>query len=215
METLLRTANINGWMVRYRLPSTGGTSPVCVLLHGLTGDEKSMWIFANRIPSNYLVIAPRGLFMSPVGGYSWYPPLPRLWPNVDDLRPAVDALNSFLSASNFPLGDFSKISLVGFSQGAALAYLFASLLPQRIDRVMGLAGFLPEGADELLNARSFLEMRIFIAHGSRDRVVPVQMARQAAQAFSSRGAQVTYCEEDVGHKLGVGCFRGLEAFFNA
>jgi hypothetical protein len=27
------------------------------------------------------------------------------------------------------------------------------------------------------------------------------------------GATVTYCEEDVGHKLSAGCFRGLESYF--
>jgi predicted esterase len=52
-----------------------------------------------------------------------------------------------------------------------------------------------------------------MAHGTQDALVPVARARQARQILLEAGAQVTYCEDDVGHKLSASCFRGLETFF--
>jgi len=54
---------------------------------------------------------------------------------------------------------------------------------------------------------------VFITHGSKDILVPVDRARQAAELFDLVGAKVTYCEHDVGHKLNASCFRGLEIFY--
>jgi len=31
--------------------------------------------------------------------------------------------------------------------------------------------------------------------------------------LENAGATVTYCEDNVGHKLSIKCFRGLEAFY--
>lgn len=208
------TISIKNWTVRLHIPESPGPHPVLVLLHGLTGDEKVMWIFADRFPKEYLILSPRGLFDSPHGGYSWRPEKTERLPVIEDFYTAVDALKDLLTQENFPSGIFSTISLAGFSQGAALAYAFALLNPSAVDRVMGLAGFLPDGAGELIEQQPLGGKSIFVAHGTRDELVPVWRARQAVELLSRAGAQVTYCEDDVGHKLSLGCFKGLESFFS-
>ena len=208
------TISIKNWTVRLRIPDTLGPHPVLVLLHGLTGDEKVMWIFADRFPKEYLILSPRGLFDSPLGGYSWRPEKTERLPVIEDFYNAVDALKDLLTKENFPSGIFSTVSLAGFSQGAALAYAFALLNPGVVDRVMGLAGFLPDGVGELVEQQPLSGKSIFVAHGTRDELVPVWRARQAVELLTRAGAQVTYCEDDVGHKLSLGCFRGLESFFS-
>jgi hypothetical protein len=47
-----------------------------LLIHGLTGDENSMWIFARNLSAEYWMIAPRAPHASQMaqGGYSWRPP---------------------------------------------------------------------------------------------------------------------------------------------
>jgi predicted esterase len=54
---------------------------------------------------------------------------------------------------------------------------------------------------------------VFVAHGTRDELVPIERGRHTVQTLEQAGAQVTYCEDDVGHKLSAACFRALEAFF--
>jgi phospholipase/carboxylesterase len=211
-----RSANIikiNQWIIRVRIPAGSGPHPVLVLLHGLTGDENSMWVFSGRLPERFMLIAPRALYPSSLGGYGWVPPFYRSEPVVEDFRPAIRDLNDLLNPAKFPRGDFNQIHLMGFSQGAALGYAYTFLQPDRVTSLAGLSGFLPEGVESLAGDRPLEGKPIFVAHGTLDEMVPVERSRQAVEVLERAGAKVIYCEDDVGHKLSAGCFRGLDGFF--
>jgi phospholipase/carboxylesterase len=213
MDFYKQTLQLDQWVARTRQPQGSGPFPVYLLLHGLTGDEDVMWIFASRLPANALLIAPRGLHSSALGGYSWLPESGRHWPLVTDFRPVVDALLELLNPNFFPAANFSNLSLVGFSQGAALAHTFSLLHADKVTALAGLSGFLPEDAPHYIAAQPLQGKRVFIAHGTQDDTVPVERARWAVQTLQQAGAQVTYCEDNVGHKLSASCFNGLEGFF--
>lgn len=206
--------HIGEWVIRQRIPAGDGSFPLFLLLHGWTGDENAMGIFASRLPASAMLLAPRGLYASPLGGFSWHPRNTSAWPHLDDFQKATDSLGALLTRQNFPQADFSQLHLVGFSQGAALAYTLLMRDGERIASVAGLAGFLPDGAENILREGVFDGKPVFIAHGSEDELVPVHRARQAVELFQRAGARVTYCEDEVGHKLSLNCFRGLEAFYN-
>jgi phospholipase/carboxylesterase len=193
-----------------------------LLIHGWTGNENVMWIFTYRLSPRYLILAPRGLYPAPEGGYGWEPRLQPSWPKVEDFRPAIDDLLYLLddlgngdnrSLSNVVRPDFSKLNILGFSQGAALAYTLALLYPERVQRLAGLAGFLPEDAADLVGSRPLLDKPVFIAHGRLDKRVPVERARTSVSLLEEAGANVSYCEGEVGHKLAAPCFKRLEQFF--
>ena len=208
--------DLQGWKLRLRIPPGSGPHPVTLLLHGWTGDENAMWVFASRLPSEQLLIAPRAPYPAAAGGYSWHPPLPSgaSWPRLDAFRPAVEALLALMDGwPGSPAVDFRSLRLVGFSQGAALVYAFALLHPRRVSALAALAGFLPTDAPEHLPSEPLAGLPVFITHGRADPLVPVAQARRAVEVFQSAGAQVTYCESDAGHKLSAACYRALEAFF--
>ncbi len=218
LQDSTQTMTVGEWTLRVREPDGPGPFPAILLLHGWTGDENVMWVFASRLPKGALMIAPRGLYPAPDGGYSWQPHRQDAWPSVAGFRPAVDALAGLLDRLEAGLpgilaAGYHRPSLVGFSQGAALAYTFALAHPQRVERLAGLAGFLPEGTERLVENRPLEGKAVFVAHGAQDTRVPVERARRSVELLQKAGAQVIYCEEDVGHKLSVGCFRGLEEFF--
>ena len=204
---------VDGWVLRERIPDHHGFHPVILLLHGWTGDENSMWIFANRLPQNAWLVAPRGLFPTALGGYGWQPSLDRTWPELNDFQPAMEAIWNLLIPQHFPSMEMRQIHIVGFSQGAALGYSLGLAYPQQVGVIAGLSGFAPGGVESLVSSRSLVGKACFMAHGTQDQLVPVARARQARQVFLDAGAQVTYCEDDVGHKLSASCFRGLEKFF--
>ena len=208
---------IGNILLRARLPGGVGPHPVFLLLHGWTGDETSMWIFAARLPANALLVAPRGLYDSPLGGYSWYPRQEHTWPDVHDFTPAISALVGLLSSaefsSHFPQGDISQLRLLGFSQGAALAYSFALCQALPLRALAALSGFTPDGAAKLADGRPLDSLPVFIAHGERDQLVPIARARQSVEILRQAGAVVSYCEHDAGHKLNAACFRSLQIFF--
>jgi phospholipase/carboxylesterase len=216
MKNDLQTLEVGEWVIRYRAPDGKGPHPVIWLVHGWTGDEDSMWVFASRLPDDYLLLAPRGLYTTPMGGYGWHAMTEgKVWPWVDDFRPAVEKLMTLMETwpSTAPPADFSSFRLAGFSQGGALAYAFTLLHPNRVIALAGLASFLPDGASAYLQLGTLAGLPVYISHGISDNLVPIARARQAAQLLDQAGAQVTYCESDVGHKLSAECFKGMEVFF--
>ena len=76
-----------------------------------------------------------------------------------------------------------------------------------------LAGFAPLGADRFIPTRPLEGKAVFCAHGSLDERVPVQYARRTVEILEACGADVTYCESQVGHKLGADCRREMARFF--
>ncbi len=207
------SVSIGDWPMRIHRPPGAGPFPVILMLHGWTGDENSMWVFSSRLSQNAMLIGPRGLYTAPTGGYSWHPPLSKPWPALDDFIPAVERVFTTITQANFPEADFSELHLIGFSQGTALAYAMAILHPERIASLAGLAGFLPDGSFSFLNNDRLKGLPVFIAHGTLDDLVPVEKARLSVRSLEQAGANVTYCEDNVGHKLSASCFRGLEAFY--
>lgn len=195
------------------LPVSKPPHPVLVLLHGLTGDENSMSIFVQRMPKEFTLIAPRGIYRSRLGGYSWQASESNGWPSISDFQRSIETLFSLIVPQNFPGTDLDSIHLLGFSQGAALAYSMAIVSPEKIGRVAGISGFMPEDIDDLLATRPLEGKEIFVAHGKLDAMVPIEKAREVVEKLKRGGAEVGYCEEEVGHKLSASCFRGIEIFF--
>lgn len=210
----------NGWTMRVR-HATQGPARFMLLLHGWTGDENSMWIFTRRFPADRWIAAPRGPHAAKNGGYSWRP-LQSVqdsdWglPTLSDLSPAAEGLIHLVDEVSVSIGvDATQFDVAGFSQGGALTNVLALLFPQRIRKAAVLAGFMPSGADDLLARRVLAGKKFFVAHGTQDNLVPVERARGSIELLEKGGAQVTFCESDVGHKLSADCLRALEAFFAA
>lgn len=207
----------NGWTMRVRHASQE-PARFLLLLHGWTGDENSMWVFARKFPPDMWIAAPRGPHSAEGGGYSWRAPQPGTWglPALSELKPAADNLIRLVDEVSVSIGvDATRFDVVGFSQGGALTNALALLYPQRIRRAAVLAGFMPEGVDDLLERRVLAEKPFFVAHGTNDSLVPLERARSAVGLLEQAGAQVTYCEAEVGHKVSADCLRALEAFLDS
>ncbi len=212
-STKTNERQIGEWVLQTRQPEGQGPFQLILLLHGWTGDERSMLIFSSRLPKNALLVSPRALYSAPLSGYSWYPDRSKIWPWVDDFRPASEALLDLLIPENFPQADVDRLHLVGFSQGAALTYTFAMLHPERVISLAGLSGFVPDGASALISARPLKGKRVFVSHGTEDELVPVERAREGVELLERAGGDVVYCEDEVGHKLSATCFQSLQDFF--
>ena len=55
-------------------PATVASPRLLVMIHGWTGDENSMWVFARRFSEQYWIIAPRAPHPADPQGFSWRPP---------------------------------------------------------------------------------------------------------------------------------------------
>lgn len=203
------------WIFRFR-PATTAPFRLLVLLHGWTGDENSMWVFARNLPAQVAVLAPRGPHVAPEGGYTWREIRTETWglPGLDDLRRSAEALIGFIDDWSQAAGvSANQIDLIGFSQGAALSYTLALLHPERIRALAALSGFMPGGAEDLLARHPLAGKPVFVAHGRQDNMIPVEHARRSVALLEGSGARVTYCETDGGHKVSADCFTRLADLF--
>ena len=193
-----------------------GPARLLLLVHGWTGDENSMWVFVRNFPARYWIVAPRAPFATQPSGYSWQPTRAgdHERPTFEDLRPAVQSVMDLVDTyANENSLDASQFDAIGFSQGAALVCTMALLHPERIQHAGILAGFLPAGANQLADGQPLRGKRFFVAHGTLDEMVNVELARSSVKVLEEAGASVTYCEDNVGHKLSLTCLRGLQQFF--
>jgi len=203
------------WTLRIR-PASQKPARLLLLLHGWTGDENSMWIFMRNFPPDDWVIAPRAPHAAETAGYSWRAPQAgnHSRHTFEDFRPSADSLialvDAYSAAQNVDAGQFD---VIGFSQGAALTNVLALLYPERIRRAGVLSGFLPMGSESLIEKHGLNGKPFFVAHGTLDEMVRIEYAHRSVALLERAGARVTFCEDEVGHKLSANGLRALEEFF--
>jgi phospholipase/carboxylesterase len=205
------------WTLRVRV-SQSPNPRLLVLLHGWTGDENSMWIFTRGLSPDYWMMAPRGPHTADPSGFSWRPLQLSTFgmPSLEMLLPAAEGLIKLVDEYSASVKlDAQQFDLVGFSQGAAMTNLMGILYPHRIRKMGVLAGFVPAGLDQLIQQKPLAGKKVFVAHGTQDQMIPIDRARASMGLLEEAGAQVIYCEDEVGHKLSANCLRALESYLSS
>ena len=199
-----------------RLPQAARLShptPAVVLLHGWGGDECAMWLFQQVIPKIAAINTPRAPLEHDTGGFIWFKyRIARHQPDGDSLKESLARLRYFLSAlpDIYPL-DPARLALIGFSQGAAMSHtLVLTSMQLELAGLASLAGFIPDLPELAEPANHLTGLPLFIAHGSRDEIVPLERARQTRDRYQRLGAEVTYSEHSTGHKIHTEAMRALK-----
>jgi phospholipase/carboxylesterase len=170
------------------------------MLHGLYGNEDVTWVFARYAGPEWLIISPRAPFYGKDGeneGYTWSDQVDH-GPTADDnFNKGSAALKQFVNGlPEAYKADRSRVVLLGFSQGVAIAYAFAVSEP--VLGVVALSGFIPPPLARNLPPLNGLP--VLIVHGTKDETIPIEIARQNRDQLNAAGANVTYIESEVGHK---------------
>ncbi len=182
------------------------TAPLGLLVHGRAGNFDLMWAFRRTLPESFNIITPQAPEPDALGGFSWWPvDLPR-----EDFKAraekAAEGIERFLSVglSYYNLSP-RLIVAYGFSQGAGLLSVVLQRSPNLFTAVALLAGFVIKQGDTPLSEGP----RVFIGHGSRDGVVPLDKALEGKRHLEARGLNVELVQDDVEHKVGTQAMRRL------
>lgn len=113
-----------------------------------------------------------------------------------------------------------RIIIGGFSQGCAVSLVtaLASRYAGKLGGVVGLSGYLPRGKKIRERRVKFVkggEMKVFLAHGTRDMLVPMRVFRDAkARIESTVGEDVVESHEyeGLGHVTSGVEFRDMCTF---
>jgi phospholipase/carboxylesterase len=213
-ETDAELLTFKGWTLRVR-PSESASPRALILIHGWTGDENSMWVFTRNLSRDYWMIAPRAPHPGDPGGFSWRPAEQGTFgqPSLEMLKPAAEALIQLIDEYSASVQlDATSFDIMGFSQGAAMVSVVGMLHPRRVGKMAVLAGFVPLGLEDIAGQKPLAGKHVFMAHGTQDQIVAVDRGRSSARLLEQAGAKVTFCEDEVGHKLSMRCLRSLEDY---
>ncbi len=102
--------------------------------------------------------------------------------------------------------DASRIVVAGFSQGGAIALHSALRSQQKLAGLMALSAYMPLASafeDEVLNTDAIdpLGLPIFMAHGTFDPVLPMELGRESADLLIASGFDVEWHEYPMAHAV--------------
>ncbi len=200
---------------RVAQPAGPGPHPTVLMLHGRSGDENVMWVFARALPPDWLIVAPRAIQPDPAGGFAWHPRKADEWPLLPLFDDAVGAIVRFIHTLPARYGaDVRRLFVMGFSQGAAAAFAVALRYPGLVSGLAALVGFMPGAVTDDLSA-PLAGLPVFMAVGRRDTVIPLTQAHACAAVLRTLGADLAYHEYECGHKLDAHGMADLQAWWRA
>ena len=191
-----------------------GKNPAATIiwLHGLGADGHD---FEPIVPELKLAVPVRFVFPQapyrPVtinDGYvmrAWYDmgmSDRRFVQNADHIRESVEILNGYAAREVERGMRPERIVLAGFSQGGVIALHAGLCYPARLAGIMALSAPVPDAAElmqEMCPANT--DVPIFLAHGTLDRLIPFELAREAQAALAARGLNLEWHSYPMDHTV--------------
>ena len=178
-------------------PGATATTGVLLCLHGLGDRAVNFEPLARRVAVGLRIVVPDA--PDPHGGgFSWYR---RESPDAAaDVARSTELLVKLLDAVHKRWPRAGRPLVLGYSQGAVMAFSLAARHPDRISGAAALSGYLIP-SDLAIPRAGKKTPPLFVAHGKLDDVVPFTKGQEAAEAFRKAGWSVTFVPHELGHPL--------------
>jgi phospholipase/carboxylesterase len=203
----------NDWPLRTFLPvgyEPNYPYPLLVFLHGHGSSDDQVLRLAPRLSRrNYISIAPRGPhILTPRDDgrrtYSWGPE------GNDDPLVEEYIFRAIEQTCRSLHIHSERIYLVGFREGAAVAYRLGLQYPNRFAGLIALNGNLPRHGAPRLRLPDVRGLRLLIGHGIANAIVPMSMARQDYRLFYTAGLDVCFRSYTTTHKIHAEMLRDVD-----
>jgi len=184
-----------GFVHRF-IPGESGVT--LLLLHGTGGDENDLVPLGRELAQGAAILSPRGK-VSEYGAARFFRRLAEGVFDQEDLVFRTHELSDFILAASQEYGsDPSRLVGVGYSNGANVAASLMLLHPGLLRAAVlfrAMVPFEPEEAPDLSG------MPVFLAAGSRDRMIAPQNTERLAEILRESGADLDLRWRDTGHPL--------------
>lgn len=181
-------------------------APVLILLHGYGGNESDLFFFSDQIPDHWLVISVRAPFAITSNQWKWYDAKLENDKIVIDTEAASRSRKALLQFIGEVTTQFNtkegRVVLAGFSQGANMALSLALTEPEKILAAACFSGRFTEEIKPLIrNKEALLSKKVFIAHGTKDYMLPIRYAEENRQVLQGLGVDVTLVTDKIAHSV--------------
>ncbi|KGR80024.1 alpha/beta hydrolase [Ureibacillus manganicus] len=172
--------------------------PAIFIMHGMGSNENDLPGIVQELKDDYLIFSLRGPISQPPG-YAFFT-IERIGlPHQEPFERVLQEIQDFIEEAKREFAiDEKGIYLLGFSQGAILSQSLANIMGNRLAGIVALSGYLPEIV-ETMNHQPMTGLRVFIAHGEQDHIIPFSWSEKSKQHFEGKGAEVTYHTYTGGH----------------
>ena len=178
--------------------ATDPDAPLVVLLHGRGSDEHGIVALSGHLPAGPAYAAVRAP-IAEGGGYAWFANRGIGRPIAESLRETMDWFRAWLDDV---APDGRPVVLVGFSGGAAFAGGLVLDDPARFAGAAVLHGTLPFDAGVPTIADRLAGLRVFVAQGDVDTVIPRELLdRTWRYLHGESGADVVGVRDPGGHAI--------------
>ena len=171
--------------------------PLLVLLHGYGSHEGDLFGMSPGLPLGPVVASLRAP-IAENGGWAWWSRAdsPSGDPQSDRVDAAADAVIEWLDSL-----EFTSVSLVGFSQGAALALQLLRHAPGRFTATVAIAGFVASGPHPGDAELAVVKPPVFWGRGTEDRMIPAEAVARTAAWLPEHADATIRIYEDLGHAI--------------
>jgi len=206
-------------LVQEPTQTSSGKPPLLVLLHGVGSNEQDLFALASYADPRFFVISARAPLVLGPGAYGWYRVQftddgPRHDPAEAEAGRAAAAAFIQEAVAAYDL-DARRVYLAGFSQGAITSLSLALLAPETIAGAVIMSGrLLPEAQEAMAPPERLRGLPLFVAHGTRDAVLPISLGREINQVLSMLPVDLTYKEYDMAHQVSAASLGDISAWLS-
>jgi phospholipase/carboxylesterase len=188
--------------------------PLVILLHGIGSNENDLFGLASQLPDNFLVVSARAPYHYGMDGYSWFDvDFSGVTPVINqqqELKSRGSILKFIEELKALHSFDASQVYLCGFSQGAIMSYGVGLTEAAKIKGIAVLGGRMLEEVKAQVKLNPALSrLKVLIYHGTNDKVIQVERAREANNYLKGMGIAAEYKEFPAGHEISKAMVMGL------
>jgi phospholipase/carboxylesterase len=179
------------------------SNPAVILLHGRGADEEDLLGLAPSLDEHLLILSARAPYPFPFGGgYTWYDIGAIGTPDPTMFKSSYDKLSTFIDhcLAEYPI-DGKRLYLLGFSMGTIMSYAISLSRPHLFRGVVANSGYILEGTQLSYCWTQLGSTEFFVAHGTQDPVIPVQLARRARELLAANNVLFEYKEYPMAHEI--------------
>lgn len=191
------------------VPGGEGPFPTLIALHGWGASAHDLLGLSPILHGGRaIVLCPQGPVAFQPGpqmptGYGWFPLSPGRPPDRTAISMSQGLIEIFIddACERYPI-DPRKLVLVGFSQGAFMAFLLALNDPARYAGLLAMSSWLPdELADEIAPQSAHELLPTLMIHGTEDPMIPIDRAYATRDALLRLKVPVAFREFPMGHEI--------------
>ena len=168
-----------------------------MLLHGYGSHEGDLFSMSPALPLEPVIASVRAP-IAESGGWAWWSrqASPAGEPAADTVDEAARAVIDWLDSVSS-----GAVSLLGFSQGGALALQLLRLDPERFAATVSLSGFIAS-AEHPGDARlAEVKPAVFWGRGTDDPIIPSQAIDRTAEWMPAHTTATIRTYEGIGHSI--------------